>query len=97
MGCAEGTFVPDEAFFVFRADIAPQPDADPEIKRWIGLSVENEIGTELDCLDTVLLEYGLGDQCEYWVDVLGIPSLRYEELFPGRFAAYEAMLDRANS
>jgi hypothetical protein len=90
MGCAEGVFFAEEEFFEFRANIAPQPDDDPAINRWVGLSVHTEDGAKVECLDTVLFEWDFGDHKELRVDVLGIHNPRYEELFPGRYAAYEA-------
>ncbi|WP_171236331.1 hypothetical protein [Ruegeria sp. HKCCA6837] len=94
MGCAEGAFIAEEAFFDFRAKVAPQPDDDPAINRWLGLSVCTELGVDVQCLDAVLFEYDLGDQSELRIDVLGITYPRYEELFPGRYAAYEASFDK---
>ena len=94
MGCAEGVFITEEAFLDFRASVAPQPDDDPAINRWVGLSVRTEEGVEVECLDAVLFEYDFGDHKELRIDVLGIPFPRYEELFPGRYAAYEACFDK---
>lgn len=92
MGCAEGVFTPDEAFSDFRTNVAPQTDNDPTINRWVGLTVRTEHGASVECLDVVLLEWSLGGHKELRIDVLGIPYPRYEELFPGRYAAYEASL-----
>jgi len=90
MGCAEGVFLAEDAFSDFRANIAPQPDGDPAINRWAGLSLQTEDGVKVECHDAVLFEWDFGDQKELHVDVLGIYNPRYEELFPGRYAAYEA-------
>lgn len=97
MGCAEGVFIAEEAFSEFRANTAPQPDDDPAVNRWVGLSVRTEDGVKVECLDAVLFEYDFGDHKEFRIDVLGIPHPRYEELFPGRYAAYEASLDKDQS
>jgi hypothetical protein len=94
MGCAEGVFIAGEAFIDFRATVAPQLESDPAINRWVGFSVRTEKGVEVECLDAVLFEYDFGDHKEFRIDVLGIPFSRYEELFPGRHAAYEASFDR---
>jgi hypothetical protein len=90
MGCAEGIFLPNESFSLFRARVEPQPDGDPEVRRWTGLSIRTKDGTQVECIDAVLFEYQLGDYSELCVDVLGIPYPIYEELFPGRFASYRA-------
>jgi hypothetical protein len=97
MGCAEGVFIIEEAFLDFRASVAPQSEDDPAINRWVGLSVRAEGGVEVKCLDAVLLEYDFGDHKELRIDVLGISSPRYEELFPGRYATYEASFNKDRS
>jgi len=93
MGCAEGVVMPEEAFSEFQASIAPELDDDPAVTRWVGLSVRTEDGAEVECIDAVLLQYKFGDQKELVIDVLGIPYPRYEELFPGRYAAYADSFD----
>ena len=97
MGCAEGDFIAEEVFSDFRANTAPQPDNDAAINRWVGLSVHTERGVKVECLDTVLFEWDFGDYKELRVDVLGITHARYEELFPGRYAAYEASFNKNKS
>lgn len=97
MGCAEGDFFAEEAFSEFRADNAPQPEGNPAISRWVGLSVQAEGGEEIECLDAVLFEYDFGDHKELRIDVIGIPYPLYEELFPGRYAAYESSFQKDNS
>ena len=90
MGCAEGQFGPFDEFAKFRDGVPPEPDNDLAIKRWIGLSLAKSDRTMIDCVDVVLFEYGFGDYKELQVDALGIDSALYEELFPGRYAEYEA-------
>ena len=94
MGCAEGVVIAQEAFSDFRANIAPELDNDRAIKRWVGLSVRNEDGVEIECNDTVLFEYDFGNHKELRTDVLGILYPPYEELFSGRYAAYEASFSK---
>jgi hypothetical protein len=97
MGCAEGVFYAGEGFSEFRASVAPQTDDDPAIKRWVGLSVHTEGGVKVECLETVLFDWDFGDEKELRVDVIGIQNPRYEELFPGRYAAYEASFSNNKS
>ena len=97
MGCAEGIFIAEAVFSEFRANIPPQPDDNLSIKRWTGLSVRTESGVKVECLDAVLFEYDFGEHKELRSDVSGIPYPRYEELFPGRHAAYETNFGKYNS
>lgn len=93
MGCAEGIFIAEDKFSEFRANVSPQPDDDPAINRWVGLSVRTADGVDGECLDAVLFEYDFGHYKELRIDVLGIPFPRYEELFPGRYDTYVASFD----
>jgi hypothetical protein len=90
MGCAEGQFLPFDEFVKFRDGVTPARANDLTIKRWIGLSLAKPDGTIIDCVDVVLFEYDFGDHTELQVDALGIDSALYEDLFPGRYAEYEA-------
>jgi hypothetical protein len=90
MGCAEGCFIPLDEFGSFHATVSPAPDNDVAIKRWVGLSIATLDGAPIECLDVVLFEYDFGEQKELRVDAVGIGYPLYEELFPGRYAAYEA-------
>jgi hypothetical protein len=92
MGCAEGVFIPHEGFKAFQANVPAENDNDPAIKRWLGLTVTTDGTVQIDCADVVLLEVNFGDEIELRVDALGIGYPLYEELFPGRYAAYEASL-----
>ena len=97
MGCAEGVFLAEDGFLEFQSRIAPQSDDDPTITRWVGLTVRTEDGVDVECMDAVLIKYDFGDHTELRIDVLGIPYPRYEELFPGRYADYDASFGKDQS
>jgi hypothetical protein len=71
MVCAEGVFVPEQAFSHFLANIALQPDDDTAMKRRVGLSARTQVGAEAECLDTVLFEWDFGGDKERRIDVFG--------------------------
>ena len=59
--------------------------------------MQTENGVKVECNDTVLFEWDFGEYKELQVDVLGIYNPSYEELFPGRYAAYEASFSNDRS
>ena len=75
------------------ADLAKALTANPAVKRWTRLSVQTEGGALVECHDAVLIEFDLGEIKELRIEVVGIAYPKYEELFPGRFASYEASFD----
>jgi hypothetical protein len=89
MGCAEGEFVPSEAFEGFRQSVAPQPQDDPDYKIWNGLSLEMDEGKRVECVDVVLHAVDFGDHIEMFIDALGISDPPYGDLFPQHVAAYQ--------
>ncbi|WP_156025897.1 hypothetical protein [Sulfitobacter sp. 20_GPM-1509m] len=94
MGCAEGNFIPCDEFIIFRDNVPAEEkgEYDDCTNRWIGLTVTTGEGVQIECHDVVLFEYELPDEVELYVDVLGMHHRLYEELFPGRYAAYAASL-----
>lgn len=89
MGVALGEFVPMDGFSFFKNSVSPEKDDDPDMKRWVGLSVLTPDGHPIPCHDVVLFECDLGGQFEFEVSVLGIDGQLYEELFPEHIRAYE--------
>lgn len=96
MGCAEGVFIPSDKFAEFQSSVLPQPDDDPELRRWIGLSISTDGGDQIECIDVALFELDFGNYKELRVDAIGIGYPLYEELFPGRHAAYVVSFDESN-
>ena len=89
MGCVEGLVTPSEHFTQFAKTNLPENDGDPAIKRWTGLRICTSKGLQLQTLDVVLMEIDFGTEVELRVDVLGIPSEQYKELFPNHCRAYD--------
>ncbi|MGJ8532427.1 MAG: hypothetical protein ACSHYC_09630 [Alphaproteobacteria bacterium] len=96
MGCAEGRFFPNEKFEEFQSRVLPELDDDPQLRRWIGLSVSTDGGVQIECIGVALFELDFGNYKELRVDAIGIGYPLYEELFPGRHAAYAASFDQSN-
>ncbi|WP_143026719.1 hypothetical protein [Celeribacter baekdonensis] len=94
MGCAEGRFMPCEGFSEFLARVSPEQDNDPALKRWVGLTVFDHEGAQIECLDVVLFACEFDGERDLWVDALGIGFPLYEELFPGRYATYATRVDQ---
>ena len=92
MGCAEGVFKPTENFADFAANAPKAKEEDPAVTRWSGLKLTTASGEPIDCIDVVLMEVKFIDETERRVDAIGIGYPLYEDLFPGRYAAYEANL-----
>lgn len=91
MGCAAGRFIPDTGFSEFLAWVSPEQDDDPALKRWIGLTISDCEGAQIECLDVVLFACEFDGEQDLWVDALGIGFPLYEELFPGRYATYVSL------
>ena len=84
MACAEGVLRPAAGFAAFRANVAPEPDGDPDLLRWTGLACRIAGGGPVPCIDVVLFEFDAGEGLELWVDVLGIDRELHDALFPDR-------------
>lgn len=93
MCCAEGVFFPSEGFGSFRASVSPEKDNDPEILRWLGLSISISDGTPIECVDVVLFEFDMKEGVELYVDAIGIGYPPYEELFPEHVRLYKSQFD----
>ena len=90
MGCAEGDFEPGCAFNTFLDSVTPCCLHEEGIQLWSGLSVRMQDGTCVDCADVVLQRVIFSaSEVEMTVDVLGVTSPPYADLFPQHVHAYE--------
>ncbi|WP_136439886.1 hypothetical protein [Pacificoceanicola onchidii] len=94
MGCAEGAFIAEDAFFTFVKNVPPT-GTEEGICRWTGLNLRVSGDQAIPCLDLVLYE-AVGPDCVLrWVDALGIPNDLYQSLFEHHVAIYENCVRRS--
>jgi hypothetical protein len=85
MGVAFGAFTPSNAYITIQRECLTNHTNQSEL----GLSVRTEAGVVIPCSGVSILDYSAeADSSCIEVNVLGIPSALYEELFPEHVAAY---------
>lgn len=88
MGVAFGRFIPAESFGAFIRAVPPDITDGDRVQIWNRLAARTSQGVVLQCAG-VGIRYDLADETTCEVEVLGISSPPYEELFPHHIEAYE--------
>ena len=88
MGVAFGRFIPAEGFDAFIRTVPPDITYGDRVRIWNKLAARTSKGVVLQCAG-VGIRYDLADETTCEVEVLGITSPPYEELFPHHVEAYE--------
>ncbi|KQX35799.1 hypothetical protein ASD04_13590 [Devosia sp. Root436] len=90
MGVAFGRFVPAEGFDAFVRAVPPDITDGDRVHIWNRLGARTSQGVVLQCAG-VCIRYDLKDKHTSEVEVLGISSPPYDELFPHHVEAYDLL------
>lgn len=88
MGVAFGRFIRAEGFDAFIRTVPPDITDGHRVQIWNNLSAKTSEGVVLQCAG-VGIRYDFVDETTCEVEVLGISSPPYDELFPHHVEAYE--------
>lgn len=88
MGVAFGRFIPAEGFGVFVQTVPPDATGGDRVQIWNNLEARSANGAVLQCAG-VGIRYDLDGEFACEVEVLGIGSPLYEEMFPHLVEAYD--------
>lgn len=90
MGVAFGRFIPAEGFDIFLQTVPPDITEGDHLRIWNNLAATASDGVALECAG-VGLRYDPKDEFSCEVEVLGITSPHYQDLFPHHVEAYELL------
>lgn len=91
MGVAFGRFIPAEGFDAFVRKVPPDVTDGDRVQIWNRLAARTSQGVVLQC-DGVSIRYDFKKEHACEVEVLGINSPSYDELFPHHVEAYDLLI-----